>query len=165
MPSLVTSHIPREGLTPGSIAPSFRLPQVNSCDEISIETYRGTRILLVFSDPKCNPCNELGPKLAKLAHRTPDIQVLMVSRGNMELNRDKVASFGISFPVVIQRHWEISQLYATFATPVAYLIDQNGSISSDPAEGPEEILRLLRTSAIVALLSDDREDSNHGRSE
>ena len=82
-------------------------------------------MLLVFSDPACGPCQHLAPKLENL-HRRGDVQVLMISRGNTEANRQKVAEHGLTFPVVLQRHWEISRDYAVFATPVGYLVDAKG---------------------------------------
>ena len=67
----------------------------------------------------------------------------MVSRGSPEANRRKVAELGLTFPVGLQRQWEISKLYAMFATPIAYLIDAEGTIAADAAVGVEPILGLL----------------------
>ena len=38
--------------------------------------------------------------------------------------------------------WEISLQYAMFATPIAYLIDEQGILASDVAVGVEPILAL-----------------------
>ena len=67
----------------------------------------------------------------------------MISRGDAAANRAKVAEFGFSFPVVLQRHWEISREYGMFATPVAFLVDEWGAIASDAAVGPQAIGKLL----------------------
>jgi hypothetical protein len=67
----------------------------------------------------------------------------MVSRGDEAAVRAKAAQHGMSFPIVLQRQWEISREYAMFATPVAYLIDEKGVIASDVAVGEESILALL----------------------
>jgi hypothetical protein len=45
--------------------------------------------------------------------------------------------------VALQQQWEISRLYAMFATPVAYLIDEAGVIVTDVAVGTDAILGLL----------------------
>jgi peroxiredoxin len=68
------------------------------------------------------------------------LQVLMVSRGDAEENRRKVQAFGYPFPVLLQRGWEISKAYGMFATPIGFLIDENGIIEKDVAAGPEPIL-------------------------
>jgi peroxiredoxin len=138
------SKIERNGLAGGTPAPNFTLPLLHG-GELSLEEYRGRPVLLVFSDPNCGPCDQLSPQLEQLSRRTPGIQVLMVSRGDVEANRAKAAEHGLTFPVVLQRQWEVSRDYAMFATPVAYLIDEQGVIVSDVAVGVEPILALLST--------------------
>ena len=65
----------------------------------------------------------------------------------------KIAELGLTFPVVLQKSWEISKLYGIFETPVGYLIDENGVIVKDVAKGAEAILALLSmpTPAMAAL--------------
>ena len=67
---------------------------------------------------------------------------MMISRGGEEANRNKISELGLTFPVVLQRHWEISRAYGMFATPIAFLVDANGVIVSDVAVGGEPILQL-----------------------
>ncbi len=107
-----------------------------------MDEYRGQRVLLVFSDPECGPCNQLAPQLEQLHRRTTDLQVLMIGRRDADVNRVKAAEHGLTFPVVLQRQWEISREYGIFATPVGYLIDEHGIIAEDVAVGNEAILAL-----------------------
>ena len=100
-------------------------------------------MLLVFSDPDCGPCDELAPRLQEIHLRRPDLQVLVVSRRDLEANRAKVAALGLTFLIVLQKQWEISLLYAKFATPVGYLIDEQGILASDVAVGVGPILALV----------------------
>lgn len=44
--------------------------------------------------------------------------------------------------MALQRRWEVSRKYGIFATPVAFLIDEEGVIADDVAKGTEEILAL-----------------------
>jgi peroxiredoxin len=140
--TLADSHINRSGLKAGTPAPDFTLPRLGG-GELSLAEYRGRRVLLVFSAPTCGPCDLLAPRLEQLARRTPDVQVLMVSRGEEAANRAKVAQHGLTFPVALQRQWEISRLYEMFSTPIGYLIDAKGLIAADVAVGVEPILSLL----------------------
>jgi peroxiredoxin len=140
------SRINRSGLAAGTQAPSFRLPSING-GEISLEQYRGGRTLLVFSDPDCGPCNALAPELEKLHRQTPDLQVLMIGRGEPEANRARAVEHGLTFPVALQRRWEISQAYGMFATPIGYLIDEQGVIAADVAMGRDAILDLATHSS------------------
>src|SRR5204863_8982265 len=111
--------------------------------------YRGRRLLLVFSAPDCGPCNELAPKLNKAARKRRDVDVVMVSRGDEEANRKKVAEYGLRFPVALQRQWETSKLYGMFATPMAYLIDEDGIIAAPVAVGPDRILALGEQRGVI----------------
>jgi peroxiredoxin len=139
---LSESRLNRDGLAAGTHAPGFRLPRLEGGD-LALEDFRGRRVLLVFSDPECEPCDALAPDLERLHRRgTPDLQVLMVSRGDPEPNRAKAKEHGLTFPIVLQRQWEISRLYGKFATPIAYLIDADGVIAADLATGPEAVLAL-----------------------
>jgi len=184
--SRTRSRLNRDGLKAGTVAPDFRLPRVDG-GELSLDEFRGRRVLLVFSDPECGPCNQLAPELEKF-HRVvlaqerevgrvtpcapPDVwspaftrsgpleggtpngaqgltrlTILMISRREPKANRAKVKEHGLTFPVVLQQHWEISRLYGMFATPIAYLIDERGVIVNDVAVGVEPILALLSSAA------------------
>ena len=59
----------------------------------------------------------------------------------------KIAEHGLTFPVALQRHWEISRDYGIFATPVGYLIDERGVIAADVAVGAKAILALVSAMA------------------
>jgi peroxiredoxin len=137
------SRIEREGLKAGTAAPRFELPDLAG-GKVSLAEQRGRRVLLVFSDPDCGPCDELLPELARLDRErcTDGLAVLMVSRGALEENRRKAEVFGIEFPVVLQSGWKLSKKYGIFATPVAFLIDEEGVIERDVARGRSEILSL-----------------------
>jgi peroxiredoxin len=144
--SLADSNLSRNGLPAGTPAPLFRLPSLDG-GELSLEQYLGWRVLLVFSDPHCGPCDQLAPQLECLFRCTPEVQVLMVSRGEVEANRAKLAEHGLTFPVLLQRQWEISREYAIFGTPIGYLIDEEGIIAADVAVGLEPILALCSRAA------------------
>ena len=143
MRSFEDSHIERNGLKAGTPAPSFTLPDLDG-REVSLEEYIGKQLLLIFSDPNCGPCNQLAPELARLhrQHRDNGLSLIMVGRGELEENRRKAQEHGLEFPVVLQKKWEVSRKYGIFATPVAFLVSEDGVIKSDVAKGVDEILAL-----------------------
>jgi peroxiredoxin len=147
--SLAGSRINRDGLRPGTAAPGFTLPRLGG-GELSLSDYATRRLLLVFSDPNCGPCDVLAPRLERFAKDTPGVSVVMVSRGDVEENRRKVEQFGLTFPVVLQEQWQLSRQYAKFATPIAYLIDEQGRIAADVALGVDAILELPSVAAALA---------------
>src|SRR5262245_21287503 len=140
-PSLARSRLNRSGLNAGAVAPEFRLPRIDG-GELALNELRGRHVLLVFSDPECGPCEELAPRLQELHRRRDDLHVVVVSRRGLDANRAKAAALGLSFPIVLQRQWEISREYGMFATPIGYLIDEQGVIASDVAVGVGPILAL-----------------------
>src|SRR5262249_5167706 len=137
-PSLARSRLNRSGLKAGTVAPEFLLPLVGG-GELALADLRGRRVLLVFSDPNCGPCDELAPRLQELHRERPDLKVVVVSRRDAEATRAKAEAFGLTFPIVMQRQWEISLKYGMFATPIGYLIDERGVLMKDVAVGIEPI--------------------------
>ena len=68
----------------------------------------------------------------------------MVGRGSVEENRRKAHEHGMEFPVLLQdRKWRVSKAYDILATPVAFLIGENGLIARNPAVGKDAILALV----------------------
>jgi peroxiredoxin len=142
--ALSESRIERRGLKAGTPAPGFRLPDLTG-RMISPEDYRGRKLLLIFTDPHCAPCDQIAPELARLhrQHQANGLALVMVGRGDPEENRKKARQNGFDFPVILQKKWELSKLYGIFATPVAFLIDEEGVIAQDVATGAEAILELV----------------------
>jgi peroxiredoxin len=139
------SRIERKGLKPGSIAPGFTMPDLNG-RPVSLQQYRGRRVVLVFSDPHCGPCSRLAPYLTRMYRRRDAIttEIVVISRGEIEENRRKAEAYGFEFPVVVQDRWKLSRKYGIFATPAAFLIDEDGSTAREVAVGFEQIRNLLR---------------------
>lgn len=146
--SLERSRLKRDGLKTGDTAALFRLPRIEG-GELALEDFRGERVLLVFSDPECGPCDELAPHLQLIHEQRSDLKVLMISRKEAELNVAKATRLGLTFPIVLQKRWEISLQYAMFATPIGYLIDERGILLRDVAVGVAPILTLAEVVAPV----------------
>jgi len=142
---LSASRIEREGLKVGTRAPAFRLPDLQG-RMVSLEEYRGRQVLLVFSDPHCRPCDELAPHLVRLHrnHSNNGLALILVGRGDPGENRRKAEQHGFQFPIVLQEKWKLSKEYGIFATPVAFLIREDGVIAKEVAVGTEAILALAR---------------------
>jgi peroxiredoxin len=141
------SRIKRDGLEPGSPAPEFTLPGVDG-PQVSLAAFRGRRVLLVFSDPHCDPCNQLTPELVRLHRQVGQEQdglaVVMVSRGDRAENQRKCQQHQVQFPVGLQPGWQLSRRYGIFSTPVAFLINEDGVIAERVALGADAILALAR---------------------
>jgi len=142
---LVLSGIGGTGLKAGTRAPVFELPDLEG-RMVSLEQYRGRRVLLLFSEPQCGPCDELCPHLVHLhRERAGDgLGVIMVGRGSVEENRRKAQQHGMEFPVLLQdKKWKVSKEYDILATPAAFLISADGMITKDAAVGRDDIMALV----------------------
>jgi peroxiredoxin len=137
------SRLVRDGLEPGTIAPTFVLPDLDGTMR-SLTDFRGRNVLLVFSDADCGPCDELAPDLVHIAKSEQDnaLELVMISRGGRDENRRKAEEHSYPFPVLLQRSWEVSKQYGMFATPIAFLIDEDGVIAERVAMGGPAICEL-----------------------
>jgi peroxiredoxin len=141
--ALAESRIVRDGLKAGARAPDFSLKNIHG-GLVSLDDYRGRRVLLVFTDPHCGPCDTIAAELAQLhrAHGHDGMAFVMVGRGDVEENRRKAKRFGIEFPVLLQDQWKLSKQYGIFATPVAFLVGEHGVILENVAVGADAIRAL-----------------------
>jgi peroxiredoxin len=148
---LSESRIERNGLKPGTPAPQFRLPDIYG-ETVSLEAYRGRRVLLVFTDPHCGPCDQLAPHLEEFhrKHENNGLALIMVARGEHEENWQKAQKYGFRFPVALQERWKLSKEYGIFSFPVAFLIDEDGVITSTVAQGVDAILALAQDGLALA---------------
>jgi peroxiredoxin len=142
---LSESHIERNGLKAGTLAPAFSLSDIHG-QTVTLASHRGRRVLLVFTDPHCGPCDALAPDLAQFARTGPEhgLDVVVVGRGDPDENRRKAAQFDLTCSIALQQRWEVSKAYGIFATPVGYLIDEHGVIVRDVAMGSDAIVALAK---------------------
>jgi peroxiredoxin len=147
MRNLSESRLVRDGLKAGTPAPAFTLPDLDG-NPVALEDFRGQQVLLTFTSPDCGPCDALAPHLTRLhdEHAGNGLAVILVGRGDVEENRKKAAEHGYQFPVVLQDGWKLSREYGIFATPVAFLIDEQGTISRNVAQGVDQIVALVPSS-------------------
>ena len=139
---LENSKIEREGIKPGTTAPSLGMPDLDGAI-VDLSEYRGRKVLVLFSDIHCGPCEHLAPRIGEwYGSNGKGLSVVAVSRGGIEENRRKAREYGWRFRVVVQKQWEVSRAYGIFATPVAFLVDEDGRIAEPVAKGSEAILEL-----------------------
>jgi methylamine dehydrogenase accessory protein MauD len=118
----------RDGLKPGKRAPDFTLPSADG-KEVALHDFAGRKVLLVFTQSGCSPCQKIVPELNRLG-KSGESQVVVVNNGDAEATRKWSAEVGARFPVLAQEKFSISKKYEVFATPFAFLIDEKGVIAS-----------------------------------
>jgi methylamine dehydrogenase accessory protein MauD len=116
----------RDGLKRGKKAPDFTLPSAAG-PEVALHDFAGRKVLLVFTQAGCSPCGAIMPELNRLGD---SVQVLAVNNGDAETTRKWAAEAKAGFPVLVQEGFSVSKRYQVFATPFAFLIDEQGVIRS-----------------------------------
>jgi thiol-disulfide isomerase/thioredoxin/uncharacterized membrane protein YphA (DoxX/SURF4 family) len=135
------------GLLVGSPAPAFRLPDLAGrpvgLDELLAP---GRPLLLLFTDPHCEPCKAL---LAQLEpwQREHDgkLGVVPIGRGPVAENLAIAREYGLA-TVLLQRNFEVAEAFGVAGTPSAVLVHPDGTIASPVTSGAQAITNLVTAS-------------------
>jgi methylamine dehydrogenase accessory protein MauD len=135
-----------QGLPIGELAPPFELPAISGAIlGLQALRQRGTAILLLFTDPHCQPCTALLPTITQWQRDYADrVRIAVISRGDKDANRALVEPHGVK-DVLLQRDHEVADAYRVVGTPAGVLIRGDGTIGASLALGQEAILNLLTT--------------------
>ena len=140
------SRLGRSGLAPGKKAPDFTLPSVGNGD-VSLHAFAGCKVLLVFVQTRCEPCHAIVPELNKFADQHREIQIVAVIHATPDEAREWIADTKVRFPVLVQEDWAVSKRYEVFATPFAFLIDEQGHVAAKGIVSQRHHLGYLLSSA------------------
>ncbi len=113
--------------------------------EVSLADFRGrNKTLLLFWRPVCGFCQDMLPDLKELETNPPAgaPEILVVSEGTEEDNRQ----MGLLSPVVIDHGYTVGDAFGVEVTPSAVLVDVEGRVGSEVAEGAKAVLKLARAS-------------------
>jgi peroxiredoxin len=116
----------RCGLPPGAKAPAFSLRSQQG-GWVSLTSFTGRRVLLVFMQSGGHPWQQLLPELNRLQHQET-LQVLLVETGGAEAAKQVAGEGQAAFPVLLQETRNLAKRYRVHAMPFAFLIDAQGVI-------------------------------------
>jgi methylamine dehydrogenase accessory protein MauD len=131
----------RDGLRPGKRAPDFTLPGADGT-EVGLHDFAGRKVFLVFVQAHCGPCRRIVPDLNRL-QRGGEVQLLVVNNGTVEETREWARGVDARFPVLAQQQFRLSRRYEVFATPFAFLIDEQGIVASKGILGEPQHIRYV----------------------
>jgi peroxiredoxin len=143
--AITPSRLGRDGVKLGKKAPDFALPRATG-GEASLHDFAGRKVLLVLTQSGCGPCHDIMPELNRL-HDRGEPQVMVVNNGDTETTRRWAAEARARFPVLTQERFSLSKRYQVFATPFAFLIDEEGIITSKGLVGSRQHLTYVLTGA------------------
>ncbi len=133
------------GLAIGTPAPPFKLPTLSGAT-LGLDTLlAGSKtLLLVFSNPGCQPCASLLPDIKRWQREAAEVRIAVVSGGAEQANRVMSDQYALR-DVLLQKEREVAELYAVPGTPGAVLIRADGTIGSFVAMGGAAIATLFAT--------------------
>jgi methylamine dehydrogenase accessory protein MauD len=143
--AIAPKRIGRSGLRPGKKAPDFKLPTISG-DEVTLHDYANRKLLLVFMQPGCGPCQHITPELNRLS-RAGEIQVLVIHNADASVVQGWIKQYQPDFPVSLQERLAVSRRYEVFATPFAFLIDERGVIAARGIVSTKQYLGFVLTRA------------------
>ena len=143
----VPQHGPAyESLEQGTEIPSFTFPDLEG-RAISLEDYRGRKVLLVNWSPSCGFCKRIAPELAELQPdlQRNDVELVMLTMGDPHENKLVLEETDLEVTMLVQD--QPVGFFASLGTPVAYLLDEEGKVASDLSVGANEVPVLARAAA------------------
>ena len=138
------SMVPRRGLPLGAPAPAFSLEGLYG-ESVTLESLisADTPVMLLFTDPKCAPCNALMPQISDWQRElVGELIIAVLTRGSPQDSRAKVREHGV-VSVWLDHGLTVYEAYQAAGTPGAVLIDGRGRIASDVVAGAEAIADLV----------------------
>jgi methylamine dehydrogenase accessory protein MauD len=139
------SRVGRNGLPVGKKAPAFSLHSTDG-KEMALADFAGRKVLLVFTQSGCSPCKAIVPELNRLAERGTH-QVLVINNADIEKTRAWAREADARFPVLAQEIYAVSKRFEAYATPFAFLIDEQGIVRSKGIAGSKQYLNFVLSGA------------------
>ena len=145
---------PREGF----LAPDFTLETVGG-EEITLSDLRGKVVLVNLWASWCPPCRAEMPAIESIyqANKDKGLEVLAVNttyQDDAQAAADFARSFGLTFPILLDRDGRVSKSYQLQALPTTFFIDRQGIIRSVVPGGP------MKESLIQSKIADLLEESS-----
>lgn len=113
----------------GELAPKFRLRDLSG-NIVSLESYRGTVVMLNFWATWCGPCRIEMPAMETL-YRTfarRDFEILAVSTDpqGTAVTRPFRQEMGLSFPILHDADYQVGLVYGARSLPMTFIVDRQG---------------------------------------
>jgi peroxiredoxin len=114
----------------GDLAPNFVLTDLEG-REVELAELKGKGVFLNFWATVCPPCRDEMPYMENSYQQYKDqgIVVLAVNFDEAPLAIDRfVQRYGLSFPILLDKGLQVSQVYGVRELPATFLIDENGVV-------------------------------------
>jgi thiol-disulfide isomerase/thioredoxin len=139
------------GLEVGESLPDFTLDTMTG-DRVSLASLG--KVLLVNWSPNCGYCLKIAPELGAAQQKLADAGVTLafLTAGDVEANRtvfDDAKLDALAFMRESQPD-DFEDPFPAMGTPVAYLLDADGTVAAPLGYGADQVPALVRTAAGIA---------------
>lgn len=120
----------RYDISIGDYAPNFSLETLQG-ERVQLKDYRGKGVFLNFWGTWCKPCETEMPYMenAYKMFKEQGVEILAVNIEESNLVvQSFVDRFGLTFPILMDREGEVTNLYSIGPIPTTYLINKNGKV-------------------------------------
>jgi peroxiredoxin len=121
------------GINQGDIAPDFELNTPDG-ESLKLSDFRGQKVIVNMWATWCPPCRVEMPDMQKIYEKYKDenATIIAVNMTSSEKSLDSIPNFldefGITFPVVLDEHNKVGEIYQVYALPTSLIIDSKGII-------------------------------------
>jgi peroxiredoxin len=134
--------VPQIGLAPGTAAPDVRVKHLDGT-EVPLRDLVTRRLLVIFSSPRCGPCQALVPDIAEWqrTHRER-VRIILAVDADPDDARAEAEEHDLE-EVVIDRDGALMKAFQATGTPSAVLVGRDGAVATWVAIGAPAIADLL----------------------
>lgn len=124
----------------GDVIPDFGALDAKSRGKLSLgDLLSSDRSIVVFVSPQCTFCNKVYSEIAAYKGRR---RIAVITSGSIDDAQDLLGRLA-GVIVVVDENAQAGEAFLISATPSAFALDSNGALENAPAEGADEVLRLL----------------------
>lgn len=122
------------GLKKGELAPNFTLQTLDG-QTVSLEDYRGKKVVINFWATWCPPCKVEMPHMQNYykKHAADDnVEILAVNLTYQDGSHKQIQQFvnglNVQFPVLLAETKDIAETYKILVIPTTFMIDSEGRV-------------------------------------
>ncbi|ESU33976.1 hypothetical protein G3A_03480 [Bacillus sp. 17376] len=116
------------GIGAGMVAPTFTLKNLAG-EEVSLNDYRGKKVMLNFWATWCPRCKEEMPAMEQFyKEHSKEVEILAVNLDPQNNVKSFVKENELTFPILLDQVGTTQQTYAIISIPTTYIIDEQGLI-------------------------------------
>ncbi|WP_409254026.1 TlpA family protein disulfide reductase [Bacillus sp. SCS-153A] len=109
----------------GTLAPDFTLPTLSG-DSVSLDDFKGKKVLINFWAAWCTPCTQELPALEAFNKANDEIEVISINIDPEDHAEEFARETGITFPVLLDKDDKVNDDYQVISIPTTMLIDEKG---------------------------------------